>query len=75
LGDFFYSTLGIIITVALAASACTAVVMIYLMLKKERKEKAAIEKKYTELELKIHSFELDTIRYKLNPHLFKNTLN
>src|SRR6185369_1074544 len=49
--------------------------MIYLMLKKERKEKAAIEKKYTELELKIHSFELDTIRYKLNPHLFKNTLN
>ena len=75
MGDFFYSTLGIIITVALAASACTAVVMIYLMLKKERKEKAAIEKKYTELELKIHSFELDTIRYKLNPHLFKNTLN
>ena len=34
-----------------------------------------MEKKYTELELKIHSLELETIKYKLNPHLFKNTLN
>jgi LytS/YehU family sensor histidine kinase len=61
--------------VALAASACTALVIVYSTLKKERKERSAMDKKYTELELKIHSLELDTIKYKLNPHLFKNTLN
>jgi LytS/YehU family sensor histidine kinase len=61
--------------VALAASACTALVIVYITLKKERKERSDMEKKYTELELKIHSLELDTIKYKLNPHLFKNTLN
>ncbi len=60
---------------ALAASACTALALVYGTLKKERKEKALMEKKYTELELKINSLELETIKYKLNPHLFKNTLN
>jgi LytS/YehU family sensor histidine kinase len=28
-----------------------------------------------ELELKVNSLEMETIKYKLNPHLFKNTLN
>lgn len=55
--------------------ACIALAVVLLMLKKERKSKVEMEKKYTELELKIQSLELDTIRYKLNPHLFKNTLN
>ncbi|PBQ34938.1 histidine kinase [Sphingobacteriaceae bacterium] len=44
-------------------------------LKKERKQKKVIEDKYNELELKVNSLELDSIKYKLNPHLFKNTLN
>lgn len=66
---------GIAIIVALAASALTALAFLWLTLKKERREKAAMEKKYTDLELKLQSLELDTIKYKLNPHLFKNTLN
>lgn len=66
---------GNAIIIALAASAFTALAFLWLTLKKERREKAVMEKKYTELELKIHSLELDTIKYKLNPHLFKNTLN
>jgi LytS/YehU family sensor histidine kinase len=44
-------------------------------LKKERKQKKIIEDKYNELELKVNSLELESIKYKLNPHLFKNTLN
>ncbi|MFT3933763.1 MAG: histidine kinase [Chitinophagaceae bacterium] len=64
-----------IILIALAASACTALLILYNTLKKERRDKASIEKKYTELELRTHALELDTIKYKLNPHLFKNTLN
>lgn len=75
MADFLHSTGGLIMIVALTASACTALVMVYSTLKKERKERTDMEKKYTELELKIHSLELDTIKYKLNPHLFKNTLN
>jgi LytS/YehU family sensor histidine kinase len=75
LGEFLHSTPGIVILVMLTLSACIALVIAGIALKKERKEKAGMEKKYTELELKIHSLELDTIKYKLNPHLFKNTLN
>jgi LytS/YehU family sensor histidine kinase len=39
------------------------------------KEKKIIENKYMNLENQIHSLELETIQYKLNPHLFKNILN
>jgi LytS/YehU family sensor histidine kinase len=38
-------------------------------------QKRQVEEKYHELELKVNSLELENIKYKLNPHLFKNTLN
>jgi LytS/YehU family sensor histidine kinase len=59
----------------LLIAAAVAFLVTLTILRKERKEKKSMEKKFTELELKLHSLELDTIRYKLNPHLFKNTLN
>jgi LytS/YehU family sensor histidine kinase len=68
-------TIVIVVIALLAVSAGIALGKTYIALKKERKEKAEMEQKYTELELKVNSFELDTIKYKLNPHLFKNTLN
>jgi len=33
------------------------------------------QEKYAQLESKINTLELETIKSKLNPHLFKNTLN
>ncbi|MEO5682135.1 MAG: histidine kinase [Chitinophagaceae bacterium] len=72
---FLAVTTSMLIISVLALSACIALLTTVRTLKKERKEKVDMEKKYTELELKIHSLELDTIKYKLNPHLFKNTLN
>jgi LytS/YehU family sensor histidine kinase len=58
-----------------AAAACMALLHVWRQLCKAKEEKAIIEKKFTELELTVNAAELDTIKYKLNPHLFKNTLN
>jgi LytS/YehU family sensor histidine kinase len=44
---------------------------IYLL----RKEKVKFQEKFEAMELKTHALEMETIKYKLNPHLFKNTLN
>ena len=70
----FFSWTIVSFTALLLASG-VALVITLATLRKERREKAGMEERYTELELKIHSLELDTIKYKLNPHLFKNTLN
>lgn len=43
-----------------------------LRLKRQKREQ---EKRFQELELKMQSMEVDNFRHKLNPHLFKNTLN
>jgi LytS/YehU family sensor histidine kinase len=43
-----------------------------------RRLKAAppsVRQRQDDLEDKVHSLELETMKYKLNPHLFKNTLN
>lgn len=53
----------------------TILLIIYQYIKRIKKEKKAIEDKNRLLELKIQSLELDSIKYKLNPHLFKNALN
>lgn len=45
------------------------------LLRKEKKNRIYIEKKLQEHERRIYSKELDNIKYKLNPHLFKNILN
>ena len=43
--------------------------------RKEQESKKELEEKYALLERKWNSVELETIHHKLNPHLFKNTLN
>lgn len=41
----------------------------------EKKRSTELQNSYKELEKKLNVLELETIKYKLNPHLFKNTLN
>lgn len=54
-----------------------ASLMIFLVykLKQEQIQKKLLADDYRQMEIKLHSLELETIKYKLNPHLFKNTLN
>ncbi len=40
-----------------------------------KREKQKFQEKFEAMELKTHALEMETIKYKLNPHLFKNTLN
>jgi LytS/YehU family sensor histidine kinase len=51
--------------------------IVYLWLKAKRHEKIhkRLQSEYKVLENKINSFELEGIKYKINPHLFKNILN
>jgi len=65
------------LTLLLVAVLVTAAFALWLFLRfqKERREKKLLKEKYSELEIKVHALELETIKYKLNPHLFKNTLN
>jgi LytS/YehU family sensor histidine kinase len=62
--------LGVVISI------CVGIIIWYkIRLGKEKKLKQQIQEKYNELEMKVQSLELENIKYKLNPHLFKNTLN
>lgn len=49
--------------------------MLYLKLKETRNANNELTSKNHELNALVHSSELNSIRYKLNPHLFKNALN
>lgn len=49
--------------------------MLYLKLKEARNAKNELTLKNHELNARVHAIELSSIRYKLNPHLFKNALN
>ncbi|MFI5203511.1 MAG: sensor histidine kinase [Flavobacteriales bacterium] len=62
--------LGILVLLAVAAG-----IYLYLQAHYLKKEKTLIQKNFELLEQKVDSLELERIKYKLNPHLFKNTLN
>lgn len=68
-----FSPLWLIIFILL--SAVVVLTFMLLRLLDERKQKHELEEKYKQLEMQVHSLELESIQYKLNPHLFKNTLN
>lgn len=53
----------------------SAIVFLWFRLRRERQQKQIQEQKYKELELKMQSLEVENFKHKLNPHLFKNTLN
>jgi len=64
------------IIIALVLMICAGFCfLLWKRLQKEQEEKMKAVDRYRELELKSQSLELETIKYKLNPHLFKNTLN
>ncbi len=44
-------------------------------LKKSYKRKIELETKFEEIENKLNNLQLESLEYKLNPHLFKNILN
>ncbi len=61
--------------IAIATLLGITLCVVWIYLRKLRREKSALENRFREMELKLNSVEMETIRYKLNPHLFKNTLN
>ncbi len=53
----------------------SAIVFLMYRLLKEQSQRKLHETKHKELELKLQSMEVESFKHKLNPHLFKNTLN
>lgn len=64
-------------TLLLNLSAILIVYVIYLLIKIHRinKKNEKLQKDFKVLETKINSVELEDLKYKINPHLFKNILN
>lgn len=64
-------------TLLLSLSACLAMTVVFLLIKIRHlsKQKDKIQSDYKILETKINSVELEDLKYKINPHLFKNILN
>ena len=70
--------LTIEVTILLCVTTLIAVVLAvfaWLRLLQEKKRASDTQNLNKELEMKLNTLELETIKYKLNPHLFKNTLN
>lgn len=64
--SFFYFLLSLLVV---------GIGFLWFYLQKEKKQKSNLKEKCEALERKINSMEVDSFKYKLNPHLFKNTLN
>ncbi|WP_200802572.1 sensor histidine kinase [Filimonas lacunae] len=69
-----YNTSTAIVSALLLLALC-AIILLYVRLRKAQHHNRQYAEKYKELELKVHSLQLESINYKLNPHLFKNILN
>ncbi len=61
--------------IVLALALIVYVVMLRSQLKQHQQENQQLAERNHELNAVIHSNELKSLRYKLNPHLFKNALN
>lgn len=70
-----YQIILIVLTSAVAIAAFAGWFMLWAKMQKERKKHEVMAAEFKEMEMKIHSLELENIKSKLNPHLFKNTLN
>lgn len=66
---FLYSLICLVLLLAFG------VVYWWLKVRKSEKIKNDLESKFEILENKINNMQLESIDYKLNPHLFKNILN
>lgn len=58
-------------------SALLMLFVVYLLIKTNRmhQKNSQLQKEYKALETKFNSVELEDIKYRINPHLFKNILN
>ena len=67
----FYLFAAVIIIILLIV----AIFVLLRLYKNEKEDKAVQQRQLEDLQLKFQTAELATIQYKLNPHLFKNTVN
>ena len=67
----------LIFITALVIIAILGAVIIYLLrqLRNADKTRNDVQAKFTTLENKVDSLQLETLESRLNPHLFKNVLN
>lgn len=70
-----YGVILIILVMLIAVAALAGWYILWIRMQKERKKHELIAAGFQEMEMKIQSLELENIKSKLNPHLFKNTLN
>ncbi|HLP56675.1 MAG TPA: histidine kinase [Fluviicola sp.] len=66
---------AVIILSILLLAAALYILLISMKLRRLKKQHADLSERNQELNAMMHSSELKTLRYKLNPHLFKNALN
>jgi LytS/YehU family sensor histidine kinase len=66
-GTIFFSGLSIVLG--------SYIIYLLITIQRINKRNNALQKDYKLLETKFNSVELEDIKYKINPHLFKNILN
>lgn len=64
-----------ILLLGLSAALFSYVVYLWIKIKSINNQNNLLQKEYKALETKFNSVELEDIKYKINPHLFKNILN
>lgn len=65
----------IIAWIILLAAGIFAAFYFYKKLEQSKERAHQVEAELRQMEMKLHTLELEAIKYKINPHLFKNTLN
>jgi LytS/YehU family sensor histidine kinase len=67
--------IAIVLLSVLLLGALLYGMLVSMKLKEQTRQNAGLAERNQELNSMIHSSELKALRYKLNPHLFKNALN
>lgn len=64
-----------VLLIALSVALFLALCFLGFLYASEKKKTREVTTRMAEMELKLNNIEMNTIQYKLNPHLFKNTFN
>lgn len=67
--------LNLVWILIIGVAVLAALTFFVVQLQKKSRQLELLNKRYEALELKSQSLDIEKIQYKLNPHLFKNTLN
>jgi LytS/YehU family sensor histidine kinase len=70
-----YISETILITLFVAVPLVVYIVYLWLKAKRSQEHYQKLQQEFNVLETKLNSLELEGLRYKVNPHLFKNVLN